>query len=95
MSDTEQSDVHCYRCGAVMEDGYATALGLIEGNPPPGGPKLVFVVPGERTSANPIKAFQQGLQGDLANQAYLLRGKRCPACGLVELVAVDPVAWTP
>lgn len=78
-----------------MEDGYATAQGLIGGNPPPGEPKLVFVVPGGRTSGNPIRAFKQGLQGDRANQAYLLRGCRCPACGTIELVALESVAWPP
>ena len=70
-----------------MEDGYTTAFGLATG--------LLFVVPGEQTSWNPIKAFQQGLQGDQANEAYLLRGHRCPGCGTVELVARERVAWTP
>ncbi len=78
-----------------MEDGYATAIGLVASNTASGDPKLVFVVPGKHTSWNPIKAFQQGLQGERANEAYLLRGYRCPGCGTVELVALDRVEWTP
>ena len=92
---TPDKEIFCHRCGEVMEDGYATAQGLIGGNPPPGEPKLVFVVPGGKTSVNPIKAFQQGLQGDRANEAYMLRGYRCPSCGTVELIALDRVTGEP
>jgi hypothetical protein len=78
-----------------MENGFATAIPLIGPKPPPDRPRLVFVVPGNQTSWNPLKAFKQGLEGDRANEAYLLRGYRCPACGTVELIAKDKVAWTP
>ena len=88
-------EVHCHRCGEVMEPGYATALQIVFGNPPPGGPKLVFVVPGQPTAANPIAAFRQGLQGERANEAYLLRGHRCPSCGSVELLAMETIPWEP
>jgi hypothetical protein len=86
----EQSDeVSCRRCGHVMEAGYATALGLIGSNPLSGSPRLVFVVPGQPTSTNPVKAFRQGLESERSSEAYLLRGHRCPKCGAVELSAVD------
>ena len=78
-----------------MAAGYATALGLIGGNPPSGNPKLIFVVPGQPTSLNPIKAFQQGLRNEQTNEAYLLRGHRCPSCGTVELLATERTPWTP
>jgi len=78
-----------------MQDGYATAIGLMGEVLPPDSPRLVFVVPGETTSENLIKAFKQGLQGDPANAAYSLRGYRCPRCGSVELIALDKVAWKP
>jgi hypothetical protein len=76
-----------------MEMGYATAWGLIGGRD--GNPHLIFVVPGEPTSNNPIKAFQQGLAAEKANEAYLLHGYRCPSCGLVELVAEERTTWVP
>ena len=76
-----------------MEPGYATAYGLVGGQD--GNPHIVFVVPGEPTSCNPIKAFQQGLKDEKAAEAYLLRGYRCPSCGLVELVAEEKTSWMP
>lgn len=87
--------VRCVRCGAVMEAGYTTAIGLVGSNPLTRDPKLVFVVPGQPTSGNPIKAFQQGLEGNRGNAAYLLHGHRCPNCGVVELIATDRTPWTP
>ena len=82
-------EVRC-RCGEAMMLGYATASGVLVTNV-----KLVFVVPGERTSANPIKALKQGLQTAPASEAYLLHGHRCPKCGRVELIALDEIPWTP
>lgn len=78
-----------------MVAGYATALGLIGGDMPAGEPRLVFVVPRQATSWNPIEAFQQGLRNEPANEAYLLRGMRCPKCGLVEWVATENTPWIP
>ena len=94
MSEAVQ-EAHCLRCGTVMEAGYTTAIGLMGGNSAAGDPKLVFVVPGEPISGNPIEAFQQGLHGEQANAAYLLRGRRCLSCGGVELLATNPIPWTP
>jgi len=78
-----------------MKAGYATALDLLFADSTHNVPKLVFVVAGERTSVNPIKAFKQGLQDTAANEAFLLRGHRCSACGRVELLALDQIPWTP
>jgi hypothetical protein len=77
-----------------MEGGYTTAVGLIGLGRAVDAPKLVFVVCGEQTSGNPAKAFAQGLREAPEDEAYLLRGHRCPACGTVELVALDALAWT-
>jgi hypothetical protein len=79
-----------------MSLGYTTALGLVgHDSPRTRNPDLVFVVPGERTSLNPIKAFKQGLEELPANKAYRLHGYRCPKCGSVELVALDQIPWDP
>jgi hypothetical protein len=76
-----------------MHEGFATAVGLIA--PTPTKPRLVFVETGEPTSVNPLRALQQGLEARPQNEAYLLRGHRCPACGMVELVATEQVEWAP
>jgi hypothetical protein len=90
-------EVCCHRCKEIMEAGYATWTIAHIGVGPPESPRtpLVFVVPGEPTSINPVKAFQQGLQGDRASKAYGLRGYRCPACGTVELIALDKIECGP
>lgn len=76
-----------------MEAGYATGPGLTGGYPRPGESRLVFVVPRVPTERNLLQAFKQGLQGDRPNEAYLLEGRRCPACGTVELVGWDRTTW--
>lgn len=81
------------RCGEVMELGYTTAIGLVDSMSVDYDPRLVLVVPGEPTSMNPIKAFQQGLEEAPPNRAYQLHGYRCPKCGRVELAAIDRVPW--
>ncbi len=92
MSDSVK-EMCCRQCATVMEEGYATASGLLRDNPLSGDPTFTFVVPGQATSVNPIKAFQQGLHGERASEAYLLRGHRCPTCGTVELFATERVPW--
>jgi hypothetical protein len=94
MADVSQG-CRCHRCGQTMAAGFATALGLLGGNPPPGDAKLVFVVCGEPTSPNPIHAFKQGLQEERSNKAYLLRRYRCPACEIVELIATNLIPYMP
>jgi len=44
----------CQRCNVPMEIGYPGGIGLMGG-------QVVFIVPGEPTSDNPVKAFKQGL----------------------------------
>jgi len=76
-----------------MEVGFATALGLLSGTP--WEPLLLFVVSGAPTATNPLTAFKQGIQDVPQNEAYLLRGRRCAACGVVELVATERTNWPP
>jgi ribosomal protein L37E len=91
--DESQTIIRCYRCGEIMQKGFATAGGLIGHSPDK--PRLVFVVAGKETSPNPIKAFQQGMQGDPTNQAFLIQGYYCSACGIVELRAGEKIHWDP
>lgn len=87
----------CPKCGGEMERGFTTAAGLI------GGPKvesrtpqLIFVVPGEPTSLNPVQAFKQGASGEPADRRYFVFGTRCSACGFLELHAAgEHTASTP
>jgi hypothetical protein len=84
-------DTTCPKCGSPTAPGVATAHGLLFGAVvPEDTPRLVFVVPGTRTSPNPIKAFAQGLADDPSARAYLLTGRRCTRCGYVELYADTP-----
>ena len=77
-----------------MEAGAATALGLVGGATRPAAePRLVFVVPGTPTSANPVTAFRQGMASEPGERAYLLRGYRCPRCGMVELAATESITF--
>jgi hypothetical protein len=80
----------CSRCGGSLEKGHTdAAVAPVYGAY--GGAKtgLTFVVPGEPTSANPLKAFRQGLDGE-ADRVYWLEGYRCCSCGGVELYAKQP-----
>ena len=50
--------------------------------------QIKFAVPGSPTPLNPIKAFQQGLHGELRpDQLYYVVGMRCSECGYLELYA--------
>jgi hypothetical protein len=78
----------CQKCGGPIEAGFTTALGLIGGSGLEGqDAQLIFVVEGERTAANPVRAFQQGVAGVPHNRAYTIRGLRCARCGTLELYA--------
>lgn len=81
----------CHRCGGEMEEGFATAIGLI--GPASRKARLLFVVPGEATSKNPLLAIQQGLHEAPKNEAYLLHGRHCTTCGVVELIATERTVW--
>ncbi|GMU20700.1 MAG: hypothetical protein AMXMBFR13_07960 [Phycisphaerae bacterium] len=78
----------CGKCGGRMESGVTTVLGLI-GNPAVAseGSKLVFIVPGAPASANPIKAFAQGLADQPSDRIYRIQGMRCGQCGYLALYA--------
>jgi hypothetical protein len=78
----------CVKCGGALEAGFTTASGLIGGDGTESRePKLVFVVPGTNTSANPLRAFNQGLADEKANRAFGIQGFRCSRCGRLELYA--------
>ena len=78
-------DRKCVRCGLALEAGSLRARE---------GPmaflffkEFSFVGAGTPTSANPIKAFQQGMAGEPSDEAFPLTACRCPKCGFVELCA--------
>jgi len=80
----------CSKCGGPTVAGVATAHGLIGGaDAPASQPRLVFVVPGIPTSANPVKALGQGLADERPDHGYLIRGRRCTRCGFLELYATE------
>lgn len=81
----------CQRCGGEMKSGFGTALRVL--SPALSQPRLAFVVRGEPTSLNPLKAFQQGVDQSPQDEAYLLEGRRCIDCGAVELTANEKTAW--
>jgi hypothetical protein len=67
-----------------MERGLAQGICIDLLSPP----QLKFLIPGEPTPSNPIKAFQQGLHGEgRSDQSYGIEGVRCTACGYLELYA--------
>ena len=78
----------CGKCGGSLQAGFTSAIGLVGGavrdNP---HSALIFVVPGQRTSANPIMAFQQGLADEPSDRSYHVRGFRCSNCGALDLYA--------
>ena len=78
-------DRTCFKCGVALEAGSLRARE---------GPMTIalakdfsFVRSGTPTSANPIKAFQQGMAGEATDEAFPLTAWRCPKCGFVELCA--------
>ena len=83
----------CAKCGGPTVAGTMSANGLIGATVASADrPRLVFVVPGTPTSANPAKALRQGLADEPAAHGYLLRGRRCTRCGFVELYATERTA---
>ena len=50
---------------------------------------FAFVRPGAPTSANPVKAFAQGLHEAPADQLLPIAAFRCIGCGRVELYAAE------
>lgn len=93
MTKDQTRKPYCYRCGVEMEEGFTNANGLLFANS--WKPQLVFVIRREPTSINPVRAFIQGLRKAPENEAFWLRGRRCPVCGVVELIATDQTHWLP
>lgn len=76
----------CVACGGSLEEGYSSVGNLrsdarISGR----APTMTFIIPGAPTSANPLKAFAQGLSGESIDRVYPIRGTRCRDCGRLEL----------
>ena len=78
----------CGKCGGPLQAGVTSAIGLVgevvRDSPHAG---LMFVVPGQRTSANPITAFQQGLADEPSDRFYQVKGFRCSNCGALDFYA--------
>ena len=71
-----------------MECGFTTARGLIGDARADGDEsRLIFVVTGVPTAANPVSAFKQGLPEEPANRLYPIVGARCSQCGFLEFYA--------
>lgn len=50
--------------------------------------KLIFMIPGSKTSTDLLTAFRQGLEDSPSDQIFTnLAGYRCRECGLLELYA--------
>ena len=84
----------CSRCGESMESGFTTSSGLVGGDRADSGKaQLLFIVPSDvSTSANPLKAFAQGVAHGTAFRSYPIVGWRCMACGALEFATeADPV----
>jgi hypothetical protein len=50
---------------------------------------FAFVRPGVPTSANPVKAFMQGLHEEPEDKPLTLEAFRCVGCGRVEFYASE------
>jgi hypothetical protein len=81
----------CVGCGGQLESGVvrarntSTTVGPVQ----PGivVTAFAFVRPGTPTSANPVKAFVQGLREEPGEESLPLEAFRCVGCGRVELYA--------
>ena len=91
MSESSNHD-RCQKCGGETEICFLTAAGFVA--PANAVPRLVLVIPGEATATNPVTAFRQGVRGAKENEAYILCGRRCAACGSVELIAKERTTYT-
>jgi len=86
-------DKQCVGCGGRLEAGAIRAQNTATGTDLPQLGMVVtafaFVRPGTPTSANPLKAFAQGLRDEPGEQLLPLEVFRCTACGRVEVFASD------
>lgn len=84
-------DSLCPKCNGKLQDGVATAYGLVGiAGFPKDKARLIFTLPGTRTSFNPVTAFKQGLSGEPDYETFWIKGQRCSECGFLELFAKDP-----
>ncbi|HEX7450147.1 MAG TPA: hypothetical protein VF306_21480 [Pirellulales bacterium] len=86
------SNAVCSFCGGAMEPGYAQSRFAFGPFMAAGDSHLIFVVPGEPTSLNPMTAFRQGAEQRPDDQKYVLRGRRCTNCARIELFAEEPAS---
>ena len=70
----------CGKCGGRMEQGSLQISGAAG----------EFLIPGTKTSINPITAFQQGMSGEPGDRVFpwsTILGYRCSQCGYLEMYA--------
>lgn len=82
MSNPKQT---CSRCGGVTVRGRMRTV--VAGM---AGGQVEFVIPGTRTSWNPVTAFRQGLAQEPADEVFSLGamgGFLCRSCGHLDLYA--------
>ena len=82
-----KSEQRCPRCGGLMVRGSLRTRGAHDDRV-----RVVFVVPGVKTSWNPVEAFRQGLSDELEDKTFDLSemgGYLCQTCGHIDLYA-----WT-
>lgn len=77
-------DKQCSACGGQLEPGFLRAhcVWLILNS-------FDFIRPNVPTSANPVRAFFQGLHEEPGEQRLPLAAFRCTGCGRLELFAPD------
>ena len=81
-------DRRCVTCGGKLEHGVIRAGKEVTDTLMVSIVSLfVFVRPGAPTSANPVKAFMQGLHEEPGEQKFPLAAFRCSECGRIELYA--------
>ena len=91
MSDSPR---FCPKCDGEMEPGSLKLFNSqIEDDFRGGLVRIGFVVPGTKTSLNPLKAFMQGLEGQPEDRVHDLSevtSLRCRNCGFLEFYAPSP-----
>lgn len=78
----------CPKCNGRMEAGVVTRADTRLRSSLDDASTL-FVVPGTRTSRNPLKAFVQGLADERTRRVYYVKALRCSQCGFLELYATE------
>jgi hypothetical protein len=85
-------DKTCGKCGGRMEAGVTKPDRVyLRGASVGSQAGLVFIVPGAKTSMNPITAFKQGLSSEESSRGYRVEGFRCSSCGFLEMYGGEEV----